>query len=91
MLFDPYALQVFIDGSALKNPGGPGGIAAVVQYPDSWNLQDECIFEVGYVSTTNNRMELLALITALEYLRRQLHKPTTGSTRSDRYRFKISL
>lgn len=69
MSLDPYALKIFIDGSALKNPGGPGGIAGVAQYPDSWNKPDECIFEIGYLETTNNRMELRALIEALDHAR----------------------
>jgi ribonuclease HI len=69
MTLDPYALKIFIDGSALKNPGGPGGIAGVAQYPDSWNKADECIFEIGYLATTNNRMELRALLEALDHTR----------------------
>src|SRR5690242_645654 len=69
MSLDPYALKILIDGSALKNPGGPGGIAAVAQYPDSWNKPDECIFEIGYLQTTNNRMELRAMIEALNHVR----------------------
>ena len=35
-MLDPYALKIFIDGSALENPGGAGGVAGIVQYPDSW-------------------------------------------------------
>lgn len=66
---DPRALKIYIDGSSLENPGGAGGIAAVVEYPQDTNLPDECIFEVGYVETTNNRMELLACIRAFEYIR----------------------
>jgi ribonuclease HI len=45
---DPHALKLYVDGSALKNPGGPGGIAGIAEFPDRMNR------------TTNNRMELLA-------------------------------
>jgi ribonuclease HI len=69
-MLDPHALKIFIDGSALENPGGSGGIAGIVQYPDSWGRSDEQVFEIGYRETTNNRMELRALLTALQYLRK---------------------
>jgi len=69
MSLDPHALKIFIDGSAKNNPGGRGGIAGVVQYPDSWTRLDEQVFAVGYLESTNNRMELMALIQALEYVR----------------------
>jgi ribonuclease HI len=57
---------IYTDGSCLKNPGGPGGYAAVI-FRD-----EELIEEVsgGDVVTTNNRMELMAAISALESLKR---------------------
>lgn len=70
MIYDPYALKIYVDGSAFDNPGGPGGLAGIVEFPDSLNRDNEVIFEEGYVATTNNRMELLACIRALEYARR---------------------
>lgn len=69
MSLDPYALKIYVDGSALRNPGGPGGIAGVLEYPDAWNRHFEELFAIGYLNTTNNRMELLACIQALEYVR----------------------
>jgi ribonuclease HI len=47
----------------------------VDQYPDSWNKPDECIFEIGYLRTTNNRMELHALIEALDHVRERYAGP----------------
>jgi ribonuclease HI len=70
MLYDPHALTIYVDGSALKNPGGPGGMAGIVEFPENLNRENELIFEEGYVATTNNRMELLACIRALEYARK---------------------
>jgi len=32
---NPYAAQLYIDGSCYKNPGGPGGVAGVLEMPDS--------------------------------------------------------
>jgi len=65
---NPYAAQLYIDGSCYKNPGGPGGLAGLLELPDS-ELDSETIFQEGYKGTTNNRMEILALIRALEYIK----------------------
>ena len=54
-------LRVFTDGSCLGNPGR-GGYACVV-YRDGVEVETHA---QGYEKTTNNRMEMLAVITALE-------------------------
>jgi ribonuclease HI len=64
------AIQIFTDGSAINNPGGRGGIGVVVRYPEHLQLEDEVICEVGYVESTNNRMEMTACIKALEWVRK---------------------
>lgn len=69
MFYDPNALKIYVDGSALKNPGGPGGIAGIAEFPENLNRDSELIFEEGYLETTNNRMELWACIKAFEYAR----------------------
>lgn len=69
MSLDPHALKIYIDGSALKNPGGPGGFAAWLEFPFDWNRPDEPVFQEGFPETTNNRMELRACIRAFEYVR----------------------
>jgi len=65
---DLNALTIYIEGSAFKNPGHVGGIAAIVEYPDFLNRKHESIFSIGYTKTTNNRMELLACIKSIEYI-----------------------
>jgi ribonuclease HI len=65
---DPHALKLYIDGNCYKNPGGAGAIACAAQFPESWNRDDEIIFNEGFYETTNNRMELCACIRALEYV-----------------------
>lgn len=55
-------IEIFIDGSCLRNPG-PGGYGAILRY-----RQHEKLFSTGYRLTTNNRMELMASIVALEAL-----------------------
>lgn len=55
---------VHTDGGASGNPG-PGGYGAILQWG---GLQKE--LTAGYRLTTNNRMELLAVIVALEAMKR---------------------
>lgn len=54
--------HVYCDGSCFKNPGGPGGWGVVVV-----DRNQEALARFGgEPETTNNRMELLAAIMALE-------------------------
>jgi ribonuclease HI len=71
MSLDPRALKIYIDGSALTNPGGAGGLALWLEFPIDWNRPDELLIQEGFEETTNNRMELLACIRAFEYVRAQ--------------------
>ncbi len=54
---------IYTDGAARGNPG-PGGYGIILM---SGNLRKE--LSAGYQHTTNNRMELLAVIVALESLK----------------------
>ena len=56
------AVEIFTDGACSGNPG-PGGWAAILR---SGNREKE--ISGGETSTTNNRMELMAAIRALEAL-----------------------
>lgn len=55
---------IYTDGAARGNPG-PGGYGAVLLYKGHRKE-----LSAGYRTTTNNRMELLAVIVALEALNR---------------------
>ena len=57
-------IEIFTDGSSKGNPG-PGGYGIVMRYGDKTKEYSE-----GFRRTTNNRMELLAVIKALEKLKR---------------------
>jgi ribonuclease HI len=57
-------VAVFTDGACIGNPG-PGGWAAILRYGAREKVLSGCAPE-----TTNNRMELLAAIHALEALKR---------------------
>lgn len=57
-------IEIFTDGSAKNNPG-KGGYGIVMRYGDK-----EKEYSKGFRRTTNNRMELLAVIDALGKIKR---------------------
>ncbi len=57
-------VEIYTDGSCLGNPG-PGGYGVVMKYQQ--HLKE---LSGGFIETTNNRMELMAAIAALESLKR---------------------
>ena len=59
--------MVYTDGSSLGNPG-PGGLGIVLLYLINGEEKKKMKFYEGYKLTTNNRMELLAVIRALQLL-----------------------
>jgi ribonuclease HI len=68
-------VEIFTDGACSGNPG-PGGWGAVLRYGDT-----EKELSGGEAETTNNRMELMAAIAALEALTRPMDVLlTTDST-----------
>ncbi len=66
-------ITVYTDGAASGNPG-PGGYGIVMK---SGKHRKE--MSQGYRRTTNNRMELLAVIVALEQLKNELSEVTVYS------------
>ncbi len=59
----PHDIIIYTDGAASGNPG-PGGYGAVLQAGKHYKELSQ-----GFRLTTNNRMELLAVIVALETLK----------------------
>ena len=59
-------VEIFTDGACSGNPG-PGGWGAILRYKGH-----EKELSGGEAETTNNRMELMAAITALETLKRPM-------------------
>lgn len=57
-------VELYTDGAARGNPG-PGGYGAILK----WNHHEKEL-SAGFRRTTNNRMELLAVIIGLEALNR---------------------
>lgn len=61
----PESIQMYTDGAARGNPG-PGGYGAILM---SGHHRKE--FSQGYRKTTNNRMELMAVIAGLQALKKE--------------------
>ena len=59
------SIHIYTDGSALGNPG-PGGYGIIIEWVGKNYIKE---FSRGFKYTTNNRMELLAVIEALEMLK----------------------
>ena len=72
-------VKIYTDGAARGNPDGPGGYGAVLEYVDTKGELHVKELSQGYVRTTNNRMELMAVIAALE----ALNRPCTVEVYSD--------
>ena len=62
-------VKIYTDGAARGNPDGPGGYGTVLEYVDSKGTLHTRELSQGYRKTTNNRMELTAVIRALTALR----------------------
>ena len=63
MTLDPSSILIYTDGACTGNPG-PGGWACIVSLPDG-NIHE---LGGGVKETTNNRMEMAAVIRALAML-----------------------
>ena len=60
-----YQVQIYTDGAAKGNPGN-GGYGIVMELVGTTHKKE---YYEGFRHTTNNRMELLAVIVALEKLK----------------------
>ncbi|MDD3340095.1 MAG: ribonuclease HI [Lachnospiraceae bacterium] len=63
-------VEIYTDGAARGNPEGPGGYGTVLHYTDGKGELHVREYSQGYVKTTNNRMELMAVIVGLEALKK---------------------
>lgn len=60
-------IHMYTDGSSLGNPG-PGGYGIILEWVGKAYVKES---SEGFLMTTNNRMELLAVIMGLEMLKKQ--------------------
>lgn len=73
-------IQIFTDGSSLGNPG-PGGFCAIIKTKNKSGK--EFIVKGGEARTTNNRMEMMAIIRALEEIHKKFPKEKVCEVFSD--------
>ena len=72
-------IKIYTDGAARGNPDGPGGYGTILVFVDSKGETHVRVYSQGYKKTTNNRMELMAVIVGLE----KLTKPCNVKLYSD--------
>ncbi len=70
-------VQIFTDGSSLGNPG-PGGFGAIIKKGGK-----KFIVKGGELDTTNNRMEMSAIIAALYWVNKKISDIKTCAVFSD--------
>lgn len=62
-------VEIYTDGACSGNPGR-GGFGCILRYKDTTGKYHEKELTQGYENTTNNRMELMAVIIGLEALKK---------------------
>jgi ribonuclease HI len=63
------SVTIYTDGACSGNPG-IGGFGTILVYTDSNGVKHEKELSEGYELTTNNQMELMAVITGFEALKK---------------------
>ena len=66
---DKVKVSIYTDGACSGNPGA-GGYGTILVYIDADGVKHEKELSEGYQNTTNNQMELLAVIAGLEALKK---------------------
>lgn len=61
-------VTMYTDGAARGNPNGPGGYGTILEYVDGKGQVHRREYSKGYQKTTNNRMEMMAVIVGFEAL-----------------------
>lgn len=67
-----HEVKMFTDGACRGNPG-PGGYGVVLEVTDSKGQLHVKELSGGYNNTTNNRMELMAVLKGFEALAKSCH------------------
>lgn len=73
-------VELYTDGACSGNPGN-GGYGTILRYQDSKGNWHEKELTAGYKMTTNNRMELLAVIVGLEALKKSCKVRITSDSK----------
>lgn len=71
---------MYTDGACSGNPG-VGGYGTILRFKDSFGNWHEKELTAGYKLTTNNRMELMAVIVGLEALKKSCNVKITSDSK----------
>ncbi len=77
---DKLLVEMYTDGACSGNPGS-GGYGTILRFKDSSGKYHEKELTAGYKLTTNNRMELLAVIVGLEALKKPCKVKITSDSK----------
>lgn len=69
MQVDPRAIHIQTDGSCYREKRMISGCAAIVEYPDHLQKDREQIVDFGCSESSINRMELVAIVRSLQWVR----------------------
>ena len=73
-------IQIYTDGACSGNPG-KGGYGTILRATDDKGKVHEKELSSGYKTTTNNRMELMAVIVGLEALKKPCDVEITSDSK----------
>ena len=73
-------VKIYTDGACSGNPG-KGGYGTILRATDDGGKVHEKELTAGYKNTTNNRMELLAVIVGLEALKKPCEVEITSDSK----------
>lgn len=73
-------VDIWTDGAAKGNPG-PGGYGVVIKYIDKSGKEIRLELKEAFQNTTNNRMEVLSAIVALEKLKEPCEVTLTSDSK----------
>lgn len=80
MTEEKLSVEMYTDGACSGNPG-TGGYGTILRYKDISGKWHEKELTAGYKHTTNNRMELLAVIAGLEALKKPCKVKITSDSK----------
>lgn len=73
-------VDIWTDGASKGNPG-PGGYGIVIKYTDKNGKENRLELKEAFKETTNNRMEVLSAIVALEHLKEPCEVTLTSDSK----------
>ena len=73
-------VQIYTDGACSGNPG-KGGYGTILTAKDENGIIHTKELTAGYINTTNNRMELMAVIVGLEALKKPCEVEITSDSK----------